>query len=706
MLCDFQPDGDGQRCSRCGFVVPVKTAKVTKKCAAAAINGKPPAPAGDPTACVHRGEAVRAEPCKSCRGDSIDVPVYACPLYTECTLYDYSRSNAKLADVQVCQRCPARKPAQPALPSLVKRAANYGKAWAIDRATGKPRRPAELVSQIFAQHCLRCPRYNADLGACAECGCPVGADAAREDNKLAWANERCPLGKWPIERANLIYYILPLQHTGRVWQWHVEQLRARLHHFTGRRIITIATPGPGNLLAIEPAAKVIEAFGSDATSIEFLERPNCPHHWETPAFREMLGMVHETRGRGDAERGRAASFSASPPLPLSASPAASATFYGHAKGVRRARWDSIKLWCQAMYRHNLDRVDEVRELLSAYSAVGIAKIPQRPTAIAGPGWHFAGTYFWVNDQELFSRPNWNQIQDHSHAVEGYLATQFEESEAYCLAYLNPPHVYQASTWLNRELEAKEGVGGQRPEVREETAVGRTPTSDLRPLISILVTARNNGPYLEECLKSCLDQTYPALELIYCDDASDDDSVAVARRTFDGSLSPVRCRVLALPANVGVEEARNFAAQQAKGEALLFVDGDNLLTPDYLATMVAALSKETPFVYPDLQRFGEVNRLDRMPEFDPRQFRAANCADTCSLMWAAAFATAGGWKAGFEHLADWHLMLRLSKLGRPARSGAVLLYRDHGQSMSADAKRRLTPDQLAELERRVVADALQ
>lgn len=736
MVCDFQPDGAGQRCRRCGFFAPVAPGtRVNKQCVAAAPREAP----ADPTACVHRGQVVRAEPCASCNNSTIEVRVHACPLHGECTLYDYAARNPKLAGVAVCAKCPDRRAAvggqrseageEYAAPPAWKRIINFGRAIARDVANGRARRSAELVERIFDRQCARCPLFQRPevggqrpgeeehgrrpppglrpptSGLCTHCGCHV-SPRVDELNKLHWQSEKCPLGKWPIERLNLIFYILPLAHTGRVWQWHVEQLRQRLHLFTGRRLVTIATPGPGNLLSIEPAQKVRAAFGSDADSIEFLERPNDPHHWETPAFREMLGLIADDRAT------RRHGEEANDDRHL----VPSATFYGHAKGVRRGRFaGGIKLWCEAMYRHNLDRIDEVRELLAAYSAVGVAKIPQRPTAIAGPGWHFAGTFFWVNDQALFSRPGWNQIQDHSHAVEGYLATRFREDEAYCLAYDNPGEVYRASTWLDREAEKREGC---KPRTR----------------VSILVASCDYGRYLRECLESCLGQTYRC-EVIVVDDASDDDSLDILS-SFSSSPS---VKIVSLTTRLGGEEARNHAARHATGDALLFVDSDNVLPADYVERMLEKLAPETPFVYPDLARFREVggdgeaggqrpeareetadgrpltsdlrpltpapaSDLWLAPEWSEVDLTRANCADTCSLMWREMFERVGGWKSGF-HFADWHLFLRLSKLGTPARAGVALGYREHGRSASAKLRSELTADELDDLRRRLVADAL-
>lgn len=539
------------------------------------------------------------------------------------------------------------------LPSLARRAANFAGAALRDRMNGRKRRTLEQVARLFHAHCNGCDEYNRRLGACTDCGCPVNLSVSPDlDNKLAAAAEVCPQQKWPypaIERRNLLFYLLPLRHSLKIWQWHVEQLRKYLPLFNGRKIITVATHGENNKLAIESIEDVREAFGEDAALVEFLERPNDPEHWETPAFREMLEMVE------------------------SLDPT-EATFYFHAKGVRRAKQEAIRPWCQEIYRHNLGRLDDAMEALRYWNCCGVARSETDPVAMTEGGghWHFAGTGFWFRHHALFSRPTWSKIINHSHAVEAYLSTQFSIDESYCLAHDNVGSVYDAGYW-------RSAIAATDARLDVEQAID---PADVR--VSLLVVGRNYGRYLAECLESCAWQTHKPHEILYVDDASEDDSVAIASDLWtSGKLRPFR--VVGLDKRIGAAAARNHAAALATGNALVFVDADDVLPADYLARCVARLGVSTPFVYTDMQCFGRENRLVRMPEWGAAELRKQNFCHSSSLIWREAFEAAGGWTEGdFGHMADWHLFLRLATLGDPRRADVALGYRRHGQSWTDTA----------------------
>jgi hypothetical protein len=84
-------------------------------------------------------------------------------------------------------------PAYPrAKPGLAQKAANFAASAAKHVAAGMPQCSDEERERRFAI-CQGCEFY--DGKACTKCGCPVAREK-RFVSKLAWASEKCPVGKW------------------------------------------------------------------------------------------------------------------------------------------------------------------------------------------------------------------------------------------------------------------------------------------------------------------------------------------------------------------------------------------------------------------------------------------------------------------------------------------------------------------------------
>ncbi|MCP2324079.1 glycosyltransferase involved in cell wall biosynthesis [Hamadaea flava] len=92
-----------------------------------------------------------------------------------------------------------------------------------------------------------------------------------------------------------------------------------------------------------------------------------------------------------------------------------------------------------------------------------------------------------------------------------------------------------------------------------------------PLVSVIVPCHNSRKTLALCVEAAQAQTYAEIEVIVVDDASTDDSAAIAE-----SLGAA---VVRLPVNGGAGLARNRGMAAARGEVLFFVDSDVALAPD-------------------------------------------------------------------------------------------------------------------------------
>jgi glycosyltransferase involved in cell wall biosynthesis len=195
-------------------------------------------------------------------------------------------------------------------------------------------------------------------------------------------------------------------------------------------------------------------------------------------------------------------------------------------------------------------------------------------------------------------------------------------------------------------------------------------------VSIIITARNYANYLDDTIRSCINQTVKPFQIIYCDDYSSDNSVQVAMKYENITLLP-------FPKHLGVVKARNWGAKKAKGNVLIFVDGDDMLPPDYIEKHLEVFSKRTPFVYGAAQAFGNKNNFWRVRPYNECFIWHRNFVNTSAMMWKKAFFEAGAWMDTPDNtMWDWHLALRLCRLGTPAKSSAVLLYRQHDNNWSA------------------------
>lgn len=96
-----------------------------------------------------------------------------------------------------------------------------------------------------------------------------------------------------------------------------------------------------------------------------------------------------------------------------------------------------------------------------------------------------------------------------------------------------------------------------------------------PLISVIVPVYRVEKYLDHCIRSITEQTYPNLEILLVDDGSPDGSGAICDHWAEKDS---RIRVIHQQ-NAGAGAARNTALDAAAGELIAFVDSDDYLHPN-------------------------------------------------------------------------------------------------------------------------------
>ena len=100
-------------------------------------------------------------------------------------------------------------------------------------------------------------------------------------------------------------------------------------------------------------------------------------------------------------------------------------------------------------------------------------------------------------------------------------------------------------------------------------------------LSVIIPVFNCATYLGTCLDSLKKQTFSDFEIIVVDDGSKDGSKEIA----DECLRNFNLFRILKQENKGVSAARNAGLKIASGKYIVFVDGDDYLSADYLETLI-------------------------------------------------------------------------------------------------------------------------
>ena len=100
---------------------------------------------------------------------------------------------------------------------------------------------------------------------------------------------------------------------------------------------------------------------------------------------------------------------------------------------------------------------------------------------------------------------------------------------------------------------------------------------MKPLISVIVPVFNVAEFLDDCIKSLLNQSYENFEILLIDDGSGDKSLEICQNF---AKKEPKIRVFSKQ-NGGQGSARHLGLDNAKGEFICFVDSDDILASGFL-----------------------------------------------------------------------------------------------------------------------------
>jgi GT2 family glycosyltransferase len=186
-------------------------------------------------------------------------------------------------------------------------------------------------------------------------------------------------------------------------------------------------------------------------------------------------------------------------------------------------------------------------------------------------------------------------------------------------------------------------------------------------ISVVITTFERPDECERALRSVLEQTDPALEVLVCDNGSTDDT---AERMREWELREERVRYLRTSHNSGTPAStRNLGVEHAAGSLIAFLDDDDEWLPGKLAAQRAALAAQGVDIVAAnaLRSDGSLYFRSAPPAWRPTRLdmlRANPIITSSAVVRREALLAVGGFPTqhslrGFEDYASW---LELARRG--------------------------------------------
>ena len=112
---------------------------------------------------------------------------------------------------------------------------------------------------------------------------------------------------------------------------------------------------------------------------------------------------------------------------------------------------------------------------------------------------------------------------------------------------------------------------------------------MKPKLSILITCYNKEKYISYILNQLIEQNSPDIEVHIIDDASTDGSFRIIREIS----KPIKnFHVHRNFSNLGTAYVRNDAITMVNGEYFIFIDGDDMLTENYVETILKYIDEDS------------------------------------------------------------------------------------------------------------------
>lgn len=223
-------------------------------------------------------------------------------------------------------------------------------------------------------------------------------------------------------------------------------------------------------------------------------------------------------------------------------------------------------------------------------------------------------------------------------------------------------------------------------------------------VSIILPFYNAEDFISDTVKSVLGQTFKDFELICINDGSTDNSENILREILKEN------GIIVSQINSGISATRNRGLLMSEGKYILFLDSDDILTPDFIEKRFVFLEKNTHLGY----CCANVYKIDEIGKRINGYFRGISnnsneeiflyntdvitCPSNYLIRKEVLKAHQITFNTRLSSSADRFFLIELSKYCRGGyiNEGGELFYRVHPKSMSHNLSHKLISDNLVYL----------
>jgi len=185
-----------------------------------------------------------------------------------------------------------------------------------------------------------------------------------------------------------------------------------------------------------------------------------------------------------------------------------------------------------------------------------------------------------------------------------------------------------------------------------------------PLVSVVVTTKNEEKNLDSCLKSIKSQTFKNIELIVVDNFSGDRTAEIAKKYFAKIYFKGNER----------SAQRNFGAKVAQGEYLIYLDADMILSPNLIEKCVSTCEQGTACALYIPERIIGDGFWIKVRDFE-RSFYTGTVIDAVRFMRRDLFLRVGGFDESLVGPEDWDFDRKIRKISQTSISPMPLFHNE-------------------------------